>query len=57
MNKLELRQRLYSLILKEGESVQKHVKAMTEIFDGLSVIGDPVEEEDHVVLLLCLICW
>ncbi len=51
-NKLELRRKLYSLRLKEGKSVQKHVKTMTEIFDGLSVIGDPVEEEDRVVHLL-----
>ena len=51
-NKLELRRKLYSLRLKDGESVQKHIKAMTEIFDGLSVIGDPVEEEDRVVHLL-----
>ena len=51
-NKLELRRKLYLLQLKDGESVQKHIKAMTEIFDKLSVIGDPVEEEDHVVHLL-----
>ena len=30
-NKLELRRKLYSLRLKDGESVQKHIKAMTEI--------------------------
>ena len=51
-NKLELRRKLYSLRLKEGESVQKHIKVMTELFEGLSVIGDPVKEEDRVVHLL-----
>ena len=51
-NKLELRRKLYSLRLKEGESVQTHVKVMTELFEGLSVIGDPVGEEDRVVHLL-----
>lgn len=51
-NKLELRRKLYSLRLKEGEPVQKHIKIMTEIFDSLSVIGDPVQEEDRVVHLL-----
>ena len=51
-NKLELRQKLFSLRLKDGESVQKHIKAMTEIFNSLSVIGDPVPEEDRVVHLL-----
>jgi transposase InsO family protein len=51
-NKLSLRRRLYSLHLNDGESVQEHIKAMTEIFDGLSVVGDPVTEEDRVVHLL-----
>lgn len=30
--KLELRQKLYSQRLKDGNSVQTHVKEMTEIF-------------------------
>lgn len=51
-NKLELRRKLYSLRLKEGESVQKHIKSMTETFESLSVIGDPVSDEDRVVYLL-----
>ena len=42
----------YSLRLQEGESVQTHIKTMKEIFDGLSVIGDPIQEEDRVVYLL-----
>ena len=52
MNKLELRCKLYSLRLKDGDSVQEHVKEMTEIFNGLSVIGDSVSDEDRVVHLL-----
>ena len=51
-NKLELRRKLFSLHLKEGESVQQHVKVMTEVFETLSVIGDSITEEDHVVHLL-----
>lgn len=52
-NKLALRRRLNNQSrLKEGESVQKHVKAMTELFNELSVIGAPMEEEDKVVTLL-----
>jgi len=51
-NKLELRRKLFSLRLKDGESVQQHVKALTEVFDTLSVIGDPITEEDRVVHLL-----
>ena len=51
-NKLQLRKRLYSLRLREGESVQEHIRQLTEIFNELAVIGCPVEEEDRVVHLL-----
>ena len=51
-NKLVLRRRLHSLQLKNGESVQDHVKAMTELFNELAILGDAIEEEDRVVYLL-----
>ena len=51
-NKLELRRKLYSLRLKGSGCVQEHIKAMTEVFDALSVVGDPVSEDDRVVHLL-----
>ena len=51
-NKLQLRRRLFSLRLKNGESMQEHVKAMTKISEGLSVIGDSISEEDRLVHLL-----
>ncbi|RXN10626.1 gag-pol poly [Labeo rohita] len=35
-----------------GDSVQEHIKVMTETFDALSVVGDHIEEEDRVVHLL-----
>ena len=47
-NKLALRRKLYSLRLKENESVQNHIKSMVEIFESLSVVGYVVEEEDRV---------
>ena len=34
------------------DSVQDHICILTEIFDELTVIGTPVEEEDRVVHLL-----
>lgn len=34
-NWLALRHRLHSLRLREGQSVQEHVKAMTEVFNEL----------------------
>jgi hypothetical protein len=51
-NKLALHRKLYSLRLKDGESIQKHIKEITEIFDGLAVIDDPITEEDRVVHFL-----
>ena len=38
--------------LKEGESVQEHVKALTEIFNELSIIGDNIDDGYRVVYLL-----
>ena len=51
-NKLQLRRKLYGLKLKEGGSVNEHIKAMSEIFEELAVIGDAISEEDRVVHLL-----
>ena len=51
-NKLVLRRKLHSLRLKEGASVQKHIKEMTELFNELAVIGAELDEEDRVVHLL-----
>ena len=51
-NKLALRRRLHSLQLKDGKSVQDHVKAMTELFNELAIVADAIEEKDQVVYLL-----
>ena len=51
-NKLALHRRLHSLRLKEGQSVQEHMKALTEIFNEMSVVGDNINDEDRVVYLL-----
>ena len=42
--KLALRRKLYNLELKDGQSMQKHVKMLTEVFDKLSIIGDPLDK-------------
>ena len=42
----------FSLKLREGDSVQEHIRKLMEILDELAVIGSPVEEEDRVVDLL-----
>ena len=51
-NKLALRRKLHNLKLKDGQSMQKHVKMLTEIFDELPIIGDLLDEENQVVHLL-----
>ena len=51
-NKLALRRKLYALQLKEGQSIQKHIKEMTELFDELAIVGDPLDDENKVVHLL-----
>ena len=51
-NRLDLKRKLYSLHLKKEESVQQHIKKLTEMFHELSVIDDPITEEDRVVHLL-----
>ena len=38
--------------VKRGQSVQEHVKALTEIFNELTVIGDNIDDEDRVIYLL-----
>ena len=43
-NKLHLRKKLYSMRLKEGGSVQDHIKTMTETFNALTVIGDKITD-------------
>ena len=51
-NKLQLRRKLFALKLKEGESINEHIRSMSKIFEALAVIGDPVGDEDKVVHLL-----
>ena len=51
-NKLSPRRRLNNLRLKDGDSMSNHIKAVTEIFSELAVIGAAMEVEDKVVTLL-----
>ena len=52
VNRLALRRKLHTLQLKDGESIQDHIKAMTELFNELTAVGDVISEEDRVVYLL-----
>ncbi len=51
-NKLELRRKLLSLLLKEEDSVQVHTKRMMELFGQLAEIDSPLTEEEKVGYLL-----
>ena len=44
--RLDLRRKLHSLRLKDGESAQEHIKAMVELFDALSVAGETIKDKD-----------
>ena len=52
MNHLNLRCKLHSLRLKDGESIQDHVKTIMETFNELLIVGDAITDEDRVVYLL-----
>ena len=38
--------------MKDGKSVQDHLKAMTELFNKLAAVGDVISEHDCVAYLL-----
>ena len=51
-NKLLLKKQYFRSEMKEGTSVDQHLKHMKDITDKLAAIGVPVSEEDQVVTLL-----
>uniref|UniRef100_A0A1X7TV64 Retrovirus-related Pol polyprotein from transposon TNT 1-94-like beta-barrel domain-containing protein n=1 Tax=Amphimedon queenslandica TaxID=400682 RepID=A0A1X7TV64_AMPQE len=51
-NKLVVRRNLQLLKLKDGGSVQQHIREMTETFNELSVMGVVMDNEDRVIQLL-----
>ena len=52
MNRLALRRKLHTLQLVDGESVQDHIRTMTELFNELIAVGDVNSKKDCVVYLL-----
>ena len=51
-NKLFLKKKYFRTEMKEGTSMETHLKHMKEITDRLAAIGAPISEEDQVVTLL-----
>ena len=37
---------------RDGETVQEHIRKLTELLEELAVIGDPMKEEDQAIHLL-----
>ena len=42
MNRLALRRKLHTLQLVDGKSIQDHIRAMTELFNELTPVGDVI---------------
>ena len=51
-NKLMLKKQYFRTEMKEGTSIEAHMKYMKELTDKLAAIGAPISEEDKVVTLL-----
>uniref|UniRef100_A0A1X7TML3 Reverse transcriptase Ty1/copia-type domain-containing protein n=1 Tax=Amphimedon queenslandica TaxID=400682 RepID=A0A1X7TML3_AMPQE len=51
-NKLFLKKQYFRAEMKEGTSMEAHLKQMKEITDRLAAIGAPISTEDQVVTLL-----
>lgn len=51
-NKLYLKKRYFRTEMKEGTSMELHLKQMKEITDQLAAIGATISDEDQVVTLL-----
>lgn len=49
---LDLKKKIFSLKLNRGESVQKHIKTMSELLDEISRVAEPVKQEERVMCLL-----
>ena len=52
VNKLMLKKQYFRMEMKEGTSMEEHIKRMKELTDRLATLNAPVSEEDQVVTLL-----
>ena len=52
VNKLMLKKQYFRMEMKEGTSMEMHIKNMKELTDRLAAINAPIVEEDQVVTLL-----
>ena len=52
VNKLMLKKQYFRMEMKDGTSIEAHIKSMKELTDRLAAINAPIAEEDQVVTLL-----
>jgi len=52
-NKLYLKQRLFTLHMKEGTPIKDHLDMFNKIFMDLKNIDVKIDEEDQALILLC----
>ena len=55
-NKLFLKKKYFRTEMKDGTSMEAHLKHMKEITDKLAAIGSPINEEDQVVTVMTYVC-
>ncbi|KAF2350150.1 Zinc finger CCHC-type [Trinorchestia longiramus] len=51
-NKFRLKKKLFNMKLENGQNLQDHIKVFVELFEELAIIGDAMEEEERVIILL-----
>ncbi len=51
-NKLFLKQKFFSLKMKDSDSLDEHLRRMKAITDQLAAIKAPIPEDEHIVALL-----
>ena len=51
-NKLFLKQKFFSLKMKDSDPPDEHLRRMKKIIDQLAAIKVPIPEDEHIVALL-----
>ncbi|KAF2363396.1 hypothetical protein FHG87_005844 [Trinorchestia longiramus] len=51
-NKFRLKKKLFNMKLENGQNLQDHLKVFVELFEELAIIGDALEDEERVIILL-----
>ena len=51
-NQFSLRKKLYSMKMSDDCSVRDHIRMVTELFDNLAAVDDPLKDKDRVMILM-----